>query len=68
MSGSPLSRSDSPSPPDITELLAVVEALCQENEVLQDSVQVLKTRSLKGGEEEEEPLYSHPLFEAIWDD
>lgn len=45
----------------------MVEALRQQNEALQDSVQVLQTQSLQDGNIEDEPLDSHPLSEAIWD-
>ena len=68
MSGSSPSRSDPPPPPDITQLLAVVEALCQQNETLQDSVQVLQTQSLQEGDAEEDPLNSQSLSKSIWDD
>lgn len=68
MSGSSPSRSDPPPSPDITQLLAVVEALRQQNEVLQDSIQVLQTQSLQDGDTEEDPLDSQPLSEAIWND
>lgn len=46
----------------------MVEALCQQNEVLQDSVQVLKTQTVQDRDIKEETLDYKPLSEAIWDD
>lgn len=68
MSGSSPSQSDPPHPPDLTELLVVVEALHKQNETLQDSVHILQTWSQHDGDTEEELLDSQPLFEEIWDD
>lgn len=68
MSGSSPNQSVPPPPSDITQLLVVVEALRQQNEALQDSVQVLQTQSLQDGDTKEEPLDPQPLSEVIWDD
>lgn len=68
MSGSSPSRSNPSLPPDMAQLLTVVEELCQQSEALQDSVQALQTQSLQERDTEEEPLDSQPLSKVIWDD
>ena len=49
-------------PPDLTQLLAMIEDLRQHNETLQDNVQALQLKSLDEAEEQEmEPLEPQPL-------
>lgn len=68
MSESSPSWSDPPPPPNLTQLLAMMEVLCQQNEILQDSIHILQTQSQQDGNANEELMDSQPLFEAIWDD
>lgn len=65
MSGSSPSQSDPPPPPNLTQFLTLVEALCQQNETLQDSVHVLQIYRQHDGDTKEELLYSQPVPEAI---
>src|ERR1051325_7567974 len=56
-------------PPDLTQLLAMIDDLRQHNETLQDNVQALQLKSLDEAEEQEaEPLEPQPLSQAIWED
>lgn len=64
------SPSQSYPPPlqDLTQLFAVVEALHQYNETLQDSIHVLQARSQQDEDTEKEPLDFQSFSEDIWDD
>lgn len=67
MSGS--SSSDDHHPPDMVQLLEIMENLRQQNESLQESVHTLQqSQSTKEVEDDEELLYPQPLSEMIWDD
>src|ERR1044072_6332856 len=61
--------SPSTDPPDLTQLLAMIDDLRQYNETLQDNVQALQLRGLDEVDEHEtEPLEPQPLSQAIWED
>ena len=52
-------------PPDMAQLLAMVEALRQQNETLQDSVADLHERSVGDDGPQEELLEPQPLSQVI---
>lgn len=54
MFGSSPSQSDPPSPLDLTQFLAVVEALRQQIETLQDRFHILQTHSQEDEDAKEE--------------
>ena len=55
-------------PPDMAQLLAMMETMHQQNEALQDSMQTLQQQSQVEDEQEEEELEPQPLSHKIWDD
>ena len=64
-----MSQTSPTDPPDLTQLLAMIDDLRQHNETLQDNVQALQLRGLDEVDEHEtEPLEPQPLSQAIWED
>ena len=55
-------------PPDMAQLLAMMETMRQQNEALQDSMQTLQQQSQVEDEPEEEELEPQPLSHEIWED
>lgn len=69
MSGSSHSRSEPRTPPDMAQLITIVENMRQQNEFLQESVHTLhKSQNTNEDEEEEKLLDPQPLSEVIWSD
>lgn len=57
------------TPPDMTQLLMIVENPCQQNESLQESVHILQqSHNTKEDEEDKDLLDPQPLSEIIWGD
>ena len=51
----------------MAHLLAMVEALREQNEILQDSLNILQLQSIEDGEQEMDILEPQPLSQVIWD-
>src|ERR1051325_8062298 len=64
-----MSATSPTDPPDLAQLLAMIDDLHQHNDTLQDSVQALQQRSLDETEDQEaELLEPQPLSQALWED
>src|ERR1044072_3008718 len=63
-----MSATSPTDPPDLTQLLAMIDDLRQHNDTLQDNVQALQQRILDKTEDQEaELLEPQPLSQAIWE-
>lgn len=69
MSGSSPIRSESRTPPDMAQLLTIMENLRQHNQSLQLIVHTLQqTQNTKEDDKKKDLFDPQPLSEAIWSD